>query len=342
MTKIICAYSGVEVRVDHFPLYLDSRECYHPIFAISPKKLYQYYSHHIQNKLTQTESYLLFLALLNSTELIDWRVPAKRTEETASLVAQYLPDLYKAVVQISGIKHPSFSIPNIAITPDTHTLTNVKYWIKTWNEAYEDFITGLAKSDLKSKLARREAGLEKLIKSPQISPEKYAVTLAVWASEAGQFPDFEIPYEDGSIGTLSAYWQDIIVRCYKTENILAIPPRDLQELTEHCQEHIDAGSIFSHHLFAALEEGKSRQSNFFGIGDMIALSAENPGFRIIDVNNPKSVEDANLAVLIDTAPSHKPERKDFSSDFQYLKAKMKYELSLQYSSQKPVDRRTPE
>lgn len=332
MAKIICAYSGVEVKVEHFSVYLDSRECHHPIFAIPSKKLYPFYSKYAQGQFTETESYLFFLALLKSTDLLDWRVPAKRTESTASLVANYLPSLFNTVVKISGIKHPSFSIPSIAVTYDTNDMSNVKAWISTWNSAYEDFITGLAKSDLKEKLAKRESGLEKLIKSPQINPTKYAPLLAKWAAVAGNFPLFETHFSDGTIGTLSDYWQDIIVRCYNTENILAIPVKDLQELITHCEDNVDSGTIFSHHLFAALEEGKSRQSNFFGMGDMISLSAENPGFRILDSN--ASVEDANLAVMIGSAPLTKPERKDYISDFQYLKAKSKYEVSVMYTQTK--------
>lgn len=337
MAKIICAYSSLELSVSHFPMYLDQRECYHPIFTMKNRNLYSYYlSHYVQGKLDSTESYLLFLALLHSSELVEFRTAAIRTEQTDALIAQYLPDLFRVVNLISGIKHPSFSIPNLAITHDTRDLNNVKSWIRIWNEAYADFISGLAKSELKEKLSRRESGLEKLIKSPQISPEKYAPMLAAWASEAGAFPEFSILYEDGTEGTCAAYWRDIIVRCYKTENILAIPPKDLQELIDHCQENIDAGSIFSHALYAALEEGKSRQKNFFGIGDLISLSSENPGFRIIDIDNPRSIEDANIAVLIDTAPAFKPVRKDYVSDFQYLKAKSKYELSLQYRKESKI------
>lgn len=330
MAKILCAYSGISFKVEHFPVTLESRECYHPVFAIPPKKLVIYYQQWVAGKLTETESYLLFLALLNSTELIEWRVPVKQTEEIASLVANHMPSLFQTVTKLSGIKHPRFSVPTIAITPDTSTLNNIKYWLSTWNTCYIDFLSGLGREELRSKLARREAGLEKLIKSPQIKPEKYAGLLAAWAAEAGNFPEFMTLDSNNEHVSLSTYWQDIIVRCYRTENILAIPAKDLAELTAHCEEHIEAtGSIFSFHLFAALEEGKSRQTSFFGLGDMMALTAENPGFRVLD--SKTNVEDANISVLIDSAPISKPNRTDYPSDFAYLKAKTKWELAVKYS-----------
>lgn len=330
MAKILCAYSGISFKTEHFSsLHLESRECYHPIFALPPKKLVIYYQKWVASELDSTESYLLFLALLASTELVEFRVPVKKTEETASLVANHMPALFQAVTKLAGIKHPRFSVPSIAITPETCTLSNIKYWIQTWNTCYVDFLSGLGREELRSKLARREAGLEKLIKSPQIKPEKYAGLLAAWAAEAAAFPEFTVLDSSNNECTLSAYWQDIIVRCYRTENILSIPAKDLKELTEHCEEHIEAtGSLFSYHLFAALEEGKSRQTNFFGLGDMMALTADNPGFRVLD--SKTSVEDANIAVLIDSAPISKPERSHYASDFQYLKAKSKWELAAKY------------
>lgn len=223
-------------------------------------------------------------------------------------------------------------MPSIAITPETSTLSNIKYWLTTWNTCYIDFLSGLGREELRSKLARREAGLEKLIKSPQIKPEKYANLLASWAAEAGNFPEFMILNQENEQVSLSTYWQDIISRCYRTENILAIPAKDLAELTTHCEEQIEAtGSIFSYHLFAALEEGKSRQTSFFGLGDMMALTSDNPGFRVLD--SKTNVEDANISVLIDTAPMSLPARADYSSDFQYLKAKTKWELAVKYAAQ---------
>lgn len=332
MAKILCAYSGISFKVEHFPVVLESRECFHPIFAIPYKKLVIYYQKWAAGELTETESYLLFVALLNSTELVEFRTSVRMTEETASLVANYMPNLFQTVTKLSGIKHPRFSVPSIAITPETSTLSNIKYWIQTWNTCYTDFLSGLGREELRSKLARREAGLEKLIKSPQIKPEKYAALLAAWAAEAGSFPAFMTLDSNNEQVTLSEYWQDIIARCYRTENILAIPAKDLAELTSHCEEHIEStGSIFSYHLFAALQEGKSRQTSFFGLGDMMALTAENPGFRVLD--SKTNVEDANISVLIDSAPISKPSRIDYPSDFAYLKAKTRWELAVKYSEQ---------
>lgn len=337
MAKVICALSGLEFKVEHFPCLLDSRECWHPVFDIPAKQLPRFYNKYVRGELTETDSYLLFLALIRSSELVDWRVPIKMTEKTASIVANNMEHLFNTTAKIAGIKHPAFAVPQIAITQDTCTLDNIRYWLSTWDDAYVDFLSGLKSEEYRTKLVRRETALEKLIKSPQLNPAKYARILAGWASEAGTFPDFTISYENGETAALSEYWQDIIVACYNTENIMSVPPKDLQELIDHCESNIDSGTIFSHQLFAALEEGKSRQSNFFGFGDMKALSSDNPGFRILDAET--SVEDANLLILINSAPENKPERKNYPSDFAFLKAKSKYDMAQKYK-QTPPD--TPE
>jgi len=335
MAKVTCAFSGITFAVEHFPANFHSREACHPTFLLSASSLIKYYSIWQEGKLTETESYLLFLATLKGTGLVDWRVPAKRTEQTASLVANYMSTLFDISTKIVGIKHPSFSVPNIAITHDTRTLDNIKYWLRTWNESYTDFILGLKNDELRSKIARREAALEKLIKSPQIPPAKYAQLLAAWASEAGAFPESITTLEDGSTIKLTDYWQQIIVRCYKTESILGVPEKDIRELLEHCEDNIDGGSIFSHHLFATLEEGISRLKSFFGIDSFTSFSAENPGFRILDISpnstgQAANIEAVNLAIMVDAAPTVLPLRANFASDFLYLKAKTKWDLAQKY------------
>lgn len=335
MAKVICAYSGITFDVQYFPVKLQNREACHPLFLLSPAKLHGYYQLWLEQKLDSTESYLLFLATLRNTNLIDWRVPVCRTEHTASIVATYMPALFRISSKLQNIKHPSFSVPNIAITPDTATLDNVKYWLATWEAAYEDFLAGLRNDELRSKIARREAALEKLIKSPQIAPHKYANLLASWAADAGEFPQSIITNPQGQQVTISEYWQDIIKRCYRTESMLSIPEDDVNELIEHCEEYIDIGTIFSHHLFATLEEGVSRIRSLFG-ESFSSFSAENPGFRILNTEPSASgktnIEAINLAILVDSAPKKEPIPSEYPSMFKFLQAKSKWDLAQKYKT----------
>lgn len=327
--KILCSLSSIEYEVQHFPAYLQSGEC-HPIFSLPQKKLISIASSkYFNGELTEIDSYLLFLALLNSTELIKWMVPAKRTIHTNALISNNMQSLVQMCGKINAIHHPAFVLPKFAITSETRTLENVKYWIQAWESQYTEFLSGLKDQELRDRLSRREAALEKLIKNPAIDPSKYSKLLAEWAAEAGEFPTFTItsPLDKSEI-KISEYWKQIIQKCYRSESIISIPEADLIELLEHCENNIEAGSIYSFHLFSTLREGRDRQKNFLGIDLTASLSAENPGFRILSPDD--NIEDAAIQSLIDAAPINKPERKDYPSAFAYMKAQMRWELAQKH------------
>lgn len=333
--KILCAYSGLEYQVEHIPTYLQGTGEIHPVFAIPQKKLFSLLPKWAAHELTDTDSYLLFLSFLNSTELVRWNCAAKRTEDTTRIVQGNMQALADMVGKINAIQHPSFALPTFAITAETRTLGNIRYWIQIWQEQYAAFLTGLKDEELRSKLNRREGALERLIKNPSIAPVKYARMLADWAAEAGQFPLFHMRSPiDGLNTTCEAYWKLIITKCYSSESIMAVPEKDLQELLDHCEEHIEAGSIFSFHLFSTLREGRDRQKNFLGIDFTMNLSNENPGFRILSPDT--DIEDAAIQLLIDTAPKELPLRKDYPTGFAFLRAKMKWDTAQKYIQKQEI------
>lgn len=329
--KILCSYSSIEYSCEHIPgIYIGSGEA-HPVFSLSQKKLLGLLPKYFAGELTETDSYLVFLALLKSTELVQWSVPAIRTPLTASLIAANIQALADMVGKINAIHHPAFALPQFVISPDTRTLDNIKHWLAIWHNAYEDWLSGLADSTLREKLNRRERALERLIKNPAIAPIKYAGMLADWAATAGQFPTFKMQHPVTKLNTtLDAYWKEIITKCYKAESIISFPPKDVQELLDHCEETIEAGSIFSFHLFSTLREGKDRQNNFLGLDFSSSLNASNPGFKILAPED--SVEDAAIALLISTAPTSAPSRMDYPSAFAFLKAQMKWELAQKHTA----------
>lgn len=327
--KIHCSYSSIEYTVEHFPasLYLGSGEV-HPVFALPQKKLLSLLPKYYEGGLTETDSYLLFLALLNSTSLLQWNAPAIRSNATSAIVAANIQHLAEIVGKINAIKHPAFALPTFVIGADTRDLANVKYWLEIWDKQYAEWLDGCRDAALLEKLHRRERALEKLIKNPAINPAKYAGMLADWAATAAAFPTFRMQSPlTGECTTLAAYWKEIITRCYKSESIISVPSADLNELLTHCEENIEAGSIFSFHLFSTLREGKERQSNFLGFS--LSLSNSNPGFNILQ-DGDTDVEAAALQLLINSAPAEEPTRAQYPTAFAFLKAKMKWDLACKH------------
>lgn len=314
--KILCSKSGIEFRCDHIPLYLTSGEAHHPIFNLTLPKLFRLYPKWQAKELTKTDSFLLFTALLNATELVEFRCHIYQRPNTDQIVASNMTALFQTIGNIMTIKNPRFAVPRFVISKETRDLENVRYWIEAWQSAYQDFLDGMRAYDLRTKLQKKAEGLERLIKNPSLKPERYAHFLASWAAEAAEFPTFTIKLPDTTEISLSEYWQEIIVKCHTETEIISIPRKDLDELIEHCQENLDAGSIQAHQVFTTLKTGKQVHDGFFSIGS--------PTFSIL--NDGDSIEQSNLALLIQTAPTEEPRRIDYPSDFKFLQAKMKYSL----------------
>ena len=326
--KILCAYSGLEFSCEHFPGYLSSRETYHPIFNLSQKKLLSYLGKWSSGELTSTDSYLLFIALLKSSDLIHFRVPTFRTVQTDSIVAINMEALAKAVIKLNTVTNPNVIFPNYAITPETKSLGNVQYWIQNWEDSYAGYRENQAKflsdRDDWKKLQQKELALERLIRSPHKDVSDYASQLASWAAVAGNFPDWLTisPFNPAQKISCATYWEQIIYKASKTESLYSIPTVDLEDLLTHCEDNIPAGSLFSNALFKILRTAKEKKRNFLGLGDQDLSKST---YTIIGSSD--EVESANLQSLIDSAPEHEPKPEDYPTRFAYMKAKLRWDLA---------------
>lgn len=326
--KILCAYSGIEFSCEHFPASLYSRETSHPIFNIPQKKLLSYMGKWATlNALTPTDSYLLFLALLKSTDLVDFRVPVERTEQTNSIIATNMEALAKTVSRLNTVYTPSVVFPRYVISPDTRTLANIHFWIENWNDTYQDFLDGYRSTHESQKLIQREHALERMIKNPHKPISSIAPQLAEWAALAGSFPVFLIksPFTGMNI-SCSDYWKIIISKCANEESIFSIRRKDIEELLEHCEEFIPVGSIFSNALFKTLRHALERQRNFLGLGDLDI--GRTISYKILEETD--SIESANIQAMIASAPDHCPDPKEYPNKLLYLKAKMRWEMAQRY------------
>jgi len=326
--KILCSISGIEFTCEHFPAYLSAREIAHPIFSLPQKKLLSYLGKWSSSELTPTDSYLLFLSILNSSSLVEFRVPVTRTHLTDSLVAQNMEGLSKIVSRINAVTSPAAVFPRYVVSPDTKTLDNISAWIENWEEAWQDFQDGYAREYESRKLITREAALERLIKNPHLPVSAYASKIADWAAIAGNFPGYLItsPFSGLKI-SMSDYWKDIIQRCSREESIFAVPQVDIQDLLDHCETNISIGTIWSNSLFKVLRNAITKQRNFLGLGDMDLSRSK---FRILSEDD--TTETANIKAMIDSAPEHEPSLEQYPNKIAYLKAKLRWQMAKKYGT----------
>lgn len=330
MATILCALSGIEYKTEHMSIHLTSRESHHPIFDIPATKLLQLTPRWLNQELSETENYLLYLALFNSTGLIQFRVPAIRTAALTAIIAQNmapLADIVERIIssgttKVTNILH----LPSYIISPETSDLSSSADWIEIWNNCYTDYLDNYKTSTALEKLTRQETILERLIKDRTKDISSYAGQLAKWAADAGNFPEcpagLDASILSGKQMSLSSYWQHIIKCCAKYEAIWEIPGEDIKELIEHCEDTIFHGSIYAHELMTLLRAGYERKNNFLNLGDMdIGANGANT-YRILDAS--ASIEDANKLALIDSAPANPPIESNYPNKLAFLRAKLNY------------------
>jgi len=332
--KILCSISGVEFTTEFFPATLYSREVTHPIFHLPQKKLLSYLGKWSASELTPTDSYLLFLSILNSSDLVEFRVPAFRTELTNSIVAQNMEALAKIVSRLNTVTNPSVIFPHMAVTPDTKTLTQVSGWIESWQDSYQEYQEGSFREYDHRKLLSREAALERLIKNPHLPVSAYASKIADWAAVAGDFPEHTKlnPLTQTKM-PCSEYWKQIIQRCSREESIFAVPQNDIAYLLEYCETNIPIGTIYSNALFKVLRHAIQRQKNFLGFGDAdIGTPGAKGTYTILGTSD--TTEKANMQAMIDSAPDHEPSAGEYPNKLAFLKAKLRWQMAVKHGSQK--------
>jgi hypothetical protein len=346
MARILCALSGIEFQCTHMQMYLTSRESHHPIFDISTSRLLEVTPRWLDGELSPTENYLLYLALFNSTGLMDFRVPATLSADTPSIVAQNMDALANIVERIyktgpTRIRE-QLHLPSFVITPDTKNLESSPDWIKIWEEAYKNYEDGYRTATLLERIERKETVLERYIKDRSKDISSYASRIADWAHDAGGFEkhaDYIVLNEFDKPERMADYWRRIIIACAKTEAIWNIPDVDLTDLIEHCEEHIYHGSIYAHTLMSLLKAGAERKKNFLDLGD-IDIGSNGISFRILDADT--SVEDANKLALIDSAPLTEPVESQYPNKLAYIRAKMNWRMKQDYERSQAVQAKMEE
>lgn len=325
--KILCSISGIEFNCDHFPGEFYSREASHPIFSLPQRKLLTYTGKWAAGELTRTDAYLLFLAILNSSEQVEFRVPVYRNEHTDSVIALNMEPLVRTIIKINSVTAPSVVFPSFVISPDTRYLQNVQHWIEVWKDSYQEFLDGYKSAHESRKLITREAALQRMIKNPHKPVSEYAAQIADWASIAGEFPTYltQSPFTSLQI-PLAEYWKSIIIRAAKDEYLYQISSKDLSELLDHCEDKIPVGSIYSHALFKILRRAQDRQKNFLGLGDIDVRST----YSLLTDNQASNTEAANMKALIDSAPEERPRPEQYPTKFAYMRAKLRWDMAQKY------------
>lgn len=337
--KILCAKSSIEFEASYFPFTLSSRECSHPVFSIPQKKLLPLIAKYHAGEFTATDSYLYYLALFNSTELVHFRSPAIQTAHTSSIVAKGIETLHELVGMINAIGYEKVKgilhLPQFVISNETKDLSSSGMWLKLWEEAMEEYERGYVKADAQEKKKRRAEVLEKYIRDKSKDISQYSVQLAEWAAFAGNlYVEHDYYIADGTNNDapilLHDYWKNIIKRCAKGDGLFDIPEYDLDDMINYFEGCIDDFDLCSHTLLNLLRTSLDRKRNYLEFRD-VDLNPDGMMFRILDPES--NVADANMLAIIDSAPKYPPVRSNYPSNIAFLRAKMNYQMATEYNAE---------
>lgn len=332
---ILCTYSGLEFNCEFFPGYFSSREAHHPVFHLPQKKLISTLGKWSAGELTPIDSYLLFLGLLHSTELIVFREPVNPSEKTFAAVACCMEELAQTVIKMNAVSHPRARFPHFVVSQGNRELENVHWWIESWKDAYKAFKENYRTAAQNQRLERRERALEYFIKSPLSKPTVLSTALGEWADVAGSFPTYMTPVKvPGTNKTknmpLNEYWKDMIRRMVLEDQLFQLEEQDLKELLEHCENSIPVGSIYSHKLFSLLRGTIERQKNYLGMGDIDLAKLSQTPYAILPED--ATVQDANFMAMVNSAPSEEPKPHQYPTKLEYVKARAKWTAAKEFHS----------
>lgn len=311
MAKLKCAISGLSVSVQHVPIVCqESIGYYHPIFALPRKRLYGLYSKHCSEQLTPTDSYLLFLALLHSTDQVTWAAPASRdpvTATTATLIANNIAQLITVIEETDCISHPSFSQPKLVVSTSNSSLRDIHSYIEAWHTNVSRFRSGYREAELENRLQILENKLSHCILSG-LSEERYIHVVANWAAKAAGFP--EDKHEE---------YKKIIRTCFNSTKMFNTPLAELKTIKSFCEENIEPGSIHFHKLMEVLREGITRHTNYLG------MTPEVLGYRLIPIDTSK--QELAIEVIRSSAPKYTPARESYPDTISFIRAKLAFTVA---------------
>ncbi len=210
--KLVCPYSGETYLTTFFND--DKQADPHPIFRLPTRTLLAKARKWGESKYSETESRLLFLALMNSTSAVTFQTYAYPSAQTVSahmegmfkmaawwdtisggrdqrgrdqqqidLMNTTAANLFSPLTSTSKLKLPSYRV-----SEHNWQLNNISQWLSSLYECRKEWLQPSHRRHLQDILERREANLSKLIHSPHKRTEQYAAKLASWAMDAADVP----------------------------------------------------------------------------------------------------------------------------------------------------------
>lgn len=324
--RVICKYSATEFKLPDFRGSLI--EGIHPLFSLTTAGLLTYAKDWAADKLSETESRVLFLALLASgtteTDEYDFRGVKKKTVvplivfrtsaiPSHEIVQANMERLMTAMVWIDNISSALLKLPRFAIDHDNRDLKTIPNWLKCWEEERKAFYDNHKSRAMAEKLSSLEEQLMKLIRSEHRKTESYAGTLAKWALDASGFPDkTKLDKET------RALWTKVFK--LKGFDIFTADKDTIEDVLNWMTLNLTHGSTMAHETMKHLH--KVHHANLYGLNKSLGLTGGKT-FELLE----DPIAEHNMAIIASKAPEIFPELADYPTRVAYLRARAAWNMA---------------
>ena len=309
--KVKCKFSGVIYTTSSFRMsvFQDTILSSHPIMDASTTTLLSYYQDWKEDKLSEIECRLLFIALLKSTDLLTFETPAN---PPLKIIQSNMEAVFKTLSWLNVVSG-AFSLPSYKVTTSNTDLGNVKHWINSLADAKENWSNKNSHTNLRLKMANEEEKLIKLINDTKTATPAFAKRLAAWVMQV-----CEIPKEKQD------YWTSLFLLTEKNLSVYNANTQDLEEMYSfiHAAISDQTISMFSiytlQHLSLIIEKNsKGLAAGLFGDDEIdLFMAAERNPFKIMRTDEQVLAE----------IEEPKPLLEAFLKRFDYIKANAVWHL----------------
>ena len=326
--KVICKYSGVQLTGSSFKTAVIKSS--HPMMEASLGTILSQLPFWREKQLSPTEARILFIAALKATELVEFRCPAKPEIKRVYALMEKAIFTLGWVALTAGRKT---KLPRYIVDEGNKNLRNISLWFNEL-ESVRATVEGNFSPTLVSRRQRREELLEHAIYGSSTSRNKrfYGI-LADWALTASGADSYKEVSRETCIK-----WREIFR--LKDMEILGAKTEDIQELLTYMEKNLEvmesplAVNMTLRHLRNILSQNTSGDIYDFldhNVPMQFAMkdTLENP-FKILTNSAGVAVEmqeHITLKTIASEAPTQKPERKDYASAVDFLRAISKWNVA---------------
>lgn len=313
MSTITCKISGETLVRSDLLLGFDLLAV-HPIFRAKKELiLHPDTVHKFRRAAIWPEKKLYFLAVLNTLELIEFKVPANPspyTMETNFLQAVHLAgwiDYARHEVK----KDVAFPRYTVSIENDTQTMQNIQVWLEELQEIRNYFLKQQQDLDARKRFNDKAAQIEKEFRIAHIFGQAFTPDLAKWALEVSDCPPgLYHKYKEALTTPLEEAWcldQDFMEEIYEF----------LSEELPATHDQCIAVKTQARKLWEASKQGYRT----FGKSDGTQVVKPNGVVYQIDDDGTAMPTAGNLPPL-----GPQPQPHQFAKYTQYLLAKAQWEI----------------